>query len=312
MVIVLALLATFGAYGPVAAAQTSTAKVVIIVGATHSETAKYRGYADQIYAEAIQYTPNVVKVYSPNATINAVRNATLGANIVVYLGHGNGFPSPYGSNPNGYVTKDGFGLNADTNGDGKLSDNENKYYGEPYIYGAGGSYGAGLRFAPNAVVLLFHLCYASGNSEPGQTAPTLSQAKARVDNYGSAFLKEGASAVIADGHNHSGYIAKLFTSGGTLGSLWNSKTRNSHADIVFAPTRSTGTAILDPDDASSSFYRSIVGNVSVTTAAVTGKLPTGSITASREDTATFTMLAARPAPFGVPTQRAGAQIISRR
>jgi hypothetical protein len=283
LVVLLAMFATFGAYGPVSAAQTSTAKVVIIVGATHGMTATYRSYADQIYAEAIQYTPNVVKVYSPKATITAVRAATQGANIVVYLGHGNGFPSPYGSDPNGYVTKDGFGLNADLNGDGKLTDSENKYYGEPYIYGASG-YGPGLQFAPNAVVLLFHLCYASGNSEPGQTAPTLSQAKARADNYGSAFLKEGASVVIADGHNHSGYISKLFTAGGTLGALWNGKTRNAYPDISFTPTRSTGTATLDPDTASAGFYRSIVGDTAISSATVIGAIPTGSIRTSRDET----------------------------
>ena len=39
---------------PGSAAQTSDAKVVIIVGATHSATTKYRGYADQAYA--IAYT----------------------------------------------------------------------------------------------------------------------------------------------------------------------------------------------------------------------------------------------------------------
>ena len=76
-------------------------------------------------------------------------------------------------------------------------DYNNKYYGEPSI--------RTLDFAPNAVVLLFHLCYASGNSEPGEPAPTFARrARPRVDNYGSAFLAAGASAVIADGHGHSG------------------------------------------------------------------------------------------------------------
>ena len=45
--VVLALVAMLGAYGPVAAAQTSTAKIVIIVGATHGETAKYRSNAER-------------------------------------------------------------------------------------------------------------------------------------------------------------------------------------------------------------------------------------------------------------------------
>ena len=105
---------------------------------------------------------NVVKVYSPNATSAKVKAAVNGASIVVYLGHGNGWPSPYTYDPN-YTTKDGFGLNADLNDDGKLSDYENKYYGEPWI--------RTLTPAPNAVVLLFHLCYASGNSEPGNADP---------------------------------------------------------------------------------------------------------------------------------------------
>ncbi len=119
--------------------------------------------ADQIYAEAIKYTTNVVRVYSPNATWAKVKAAVNGASIVVYLGHGNGWPSPYAYDP-AYTTKDGFGLNDDLNGDGKLTDYENKYYGEPSI--------RTLTPAPNAVVLLFHLCYASGNSEPGGTAPS--------------------------------------------------------------------------------------------------------------------------------------------
>ena len=173
--VVLALVAMFGAYGSVAAAQTSTAKVVIIVGATHGATAGYRSDADQIYAEAIKYTPNVTKVYSPNATWSAVKAATNGANVVVYLGHGNGWPSPYPFDA-AYATKDGFGLNA-TAGHG---DSNNKYYGEPYI--------KTLTLAPNAVIFLFHLCYASGNSEPGKAAPTLTVAKQRVDNFGAGFL----------------------------------------------------------------------------------------------------------------------------
>ena len=64
--------------------------VVIIVGATEGTTSTYRSYADSEYAEAIKYTPNVVKVYSPDATWEAVQAAVDGASIVIYHGHGNG------------------------------------------------------------------------------------------------------------------------------------------------------------------------------------------------------------------------------
>ena len=53
--------------------------------------------------------------------------------------------------------------------------------------------------APNAIILLNHLCYASGNSEPGHAAPTMSVAKQRVDNYAAGFLRSPARAVLADG-----------------------------------------------------------------------------------------------------------------
>ena len=99
LLVLTAAVGTFAVPAPARAAQTSDAKVVIIVGATHSATTKYRGYADQAYAEAIKYTPNVVKVYSPNATWSKVKSATVGASVVIYFGHGNGWPSPYTVRP---------------------------------------------------------------------------------------------------------------------------------------------------------------------------------------------------------------------
>ncbi|HET9344326.1 MAG TPA: hypothetical protein VFO05_01390, partial [Candidatus Limnocylindrales bacterium] len=187
-------------------AAASDAKVVIIVGA---DTPQYLDDANELYAEAIRHTSNVIRVYSPNATWAAVQSATNGANVVIYLGHGNGWPNPYSSSPNGYLTKDGFGLNASAAG----THYNLTYYGEPYI--------RDLDFAPGAIVFLHHLCYASGNSEPGKTPPTLSVAMQRADNYGSAFLAAGASAVIADGHSHTSYyLRSLFTEPQTLGEFW--------------------------------------------------------------------------------------------
>ena len=276
-VILAGLAAIAPSLAPAAAAATSP-KVAIIVGATHSATAKYRDYANQIASTASKYTSNVVKVYSPNATWSKVKAAVNGASIVVYLGHGNGWPSPYTYDPS-YTTKDGFGLNADVNGDGKLSDYENKYYGEPSI--------ATLTPAKNAVVLLFHLCYASGNSEPGDADPTLTTARKRVDNYGAGFLRAGFRAIVANGHSHNPYyIDALFATKQTIDQYWrNAPDFHNHVK-TYDSTRTPGyTYQLDPED-STSYYRSIVGRMSLTTEQVTG--------------AAFASTSGDPASFVVP------------
>jgi hypothetical protein len=167
IVVALALAVTVGLAAPsapvVQAAAPDWPKVVIVVGATHGATSRYRDYANLAYAEATKYTSNVVKVYSPNATWSKVKAEAVGASILIYFGHGNGWPSPYSYDPE-YTTKNGLGLNATAgNGDGNT-----KYYGEPYV--------ATLDLAPNAIVLLHHLCYASGNSEPGHAEPTTARA----------------------------------------------------------------------------------------------------------------------------------------
>ncbi|HET9345219.1 MAG TPA: hypothetical protein VFO05_05915, partial [Candidatus Limnocylindrales bacterium] len=223
--------------------------------------------ANELYAEAIRHTSNVIRVYSPNATWAAVQSATNGANVVIYLGHGNGWPSPYTYDPK-YTTKDGFGLNSSASG----THSNLKYYGEPSI--------RTLDFAPGAIVFLHHLCYASGNSEPGDAQPTVTVARQRVDNYGVAFLQAGASAVIADGHSHTSYYLRdLFTEEETLADLWRGAPNYHGHDIAFTPSRSTGVAVLDPDSGGSSpsgFYRSIVGDLAVMTHTVIGKqLPPG-------------------------------------
>src|SRR3954449_1269932 len=68
-----------------AATPRTPAKVVIVVGATHGTTPTYRKYADTAYAEAMKYTPNVVRVYSPNATWSRVKAAAVGASVLIYF-----------------------------------------------------------------------------------------------------------------------------------------------------------------------------------------------------------------------------------
>ena len=63
-----------------------------------------------------QVHSNVVKIYTPNATWSRVRAAAQGATVLVYLGHGNGWPSIYP--PFQMLTKDGLGLDPSTGADG--------------------------------------------------------------------------------------------------------------------------------------------------------------------------------------------------
>ncbi len=258
---ILTLVAPHVTFVPAVSAMPAAAqpKVVIIVGATHSTTAKYRSYADIAYAEARKYTTNVVKVYSPYATWSKVKSATVGASVVIYMGHGNGWPSPYTYDPL-YTTKNGFGLNA-TSGAG---DYNTKYYGEPYV--------STLDLADDAIVLLHHLCYAAGNSEPGQAAPSVSVARQRLDNYAAGFLKAGASAVIADGHRGpADYLRALFTTNKTIEQLWRTQPNAQGNFVSFASKRTPGaTAFSDPETPTSGFYRSLVGDRSVTTSDILG------------------------------------------
>jgi flagellar hook assembly protein FlgD len=250
-----ALVATLGLIVPSVAAATGDPKVVIIVGATHGATAGYRADADVAYVEAIKYTSNVVKVYSPNATWANVKAAVAGASVVIYMGHGNGWPSPYTYDPS-YTTKDGFGLNA-TAGAG---DYNNKYYGEPSI--------ATLDLAPGAIVLLHHLCYASGNSEPGNAEPSLSVARQRADNYAAAFLRAGASAVIADGHaGAESYLRALFTTHQSIEDMWRTMPSGNGNIVTFGSSRTPGARVFqDPNTPTSGFYRSLaIGTLGVTT-----------------------------------------------
>ena len=97
------------AAAPVAAAGP-VPRVAIVVGPVGGTTTYYRGLANEAAAAARSAGAEVVKVYSPNATWPAVQQALTGASIVVYLGHGNGWPSRYRDElyP---ATQNGFGLN---------------------------------------------------------------------------------------------------------------------------------------------------------------------------------------------------------
>ena len=94
-----------------AAATRPAPKVVVIAGPVGDHNAHYQADADAIARTARKYTSNVVLIKSPRATWDRVKAALQNASIVVYLGHGNGWPSIYP--PFQPYTKDGFGLDPD-------------------------------------------------------------------------------------------------------------------------------------------------------------------------------------------------------
>ena len=242
---------------PPASAAAAPPKVAIIVGPAGSSTSTMRSLGNKAATEARRYTSDVVRVYSPNATWSRVRAAMTGASVVVYIGRGRGFPSPYSTTlrPS---SQDGFGLNPTAG----VNNTTTRFYGESYV--------RSVSLARNAVVLLSHVPYASGAGEPGGAPPTLSTARRRVDNYGSGFLAAGASAVIAERTSSPVYyIRAIFTKTQSLDSMWRSApTRRGHVSS-YASRRTPGTTVrTDPVYRTALYYRSIVGHLATSTKAV--------------------------------------------
>jgi hypothetical protein len=252
--VIVALLAALIAVGVIAPgafaarAQTGIAKVVLIVGPAGGATDRYRAEARKAAALARSHTADVTEIYSPNATWPAVKEALQGASLVVYMGHGNGWPSRYRDHlyP---PSQNGFGLNP-TAGSG---DGSHQYFGE-------GPIAEDIELAPNAVVLLNHLCYASGNSEPGLPEGTLDMAQQRVDNFAAGFIKSGAAAVIAEAHANPNHMLRAVLGGrGGIESAWRRAPSANGNAFGFDSVRSPGyVAEMDPDHGESGFTRSIV------------------------------------------------------
>jgi hypothetical protein len=258
------------------AASLSSAKVVIIVGPVDTSTSSYITDANVAATSARQYSSNVVTIYTPHATWAAVSAALQGASIVVYMGHGNGYTSPYHPTFNINAipsTVDGLGLNPKDTSAAKVPDNSTtQYHGEAELAKT-------IHLAPNAVVILAHLCYSAGNSESQNPAPTFAEARLRVDNMGAGWLRTGARAVISEVYS-SGmagwYIGRLFSTHETINDLWQSAPTFKHDVQVSASIRNSwATVQLDPDAAVSPtrnehFGRAISGDMSLLSNSIVG------------------------------------------
>jgi hypothetical protein len=263
---ILALLLVLGfVAAPVTSAAPAAPKVAVIVGPVGDLTGRYLARGEAAAREAERFTPNVVRVFTPDATWPAVRRALDGASLVVYLGHGNGWPSKYRSElfP---PTQNGFGLNP-VAGDGH---DAHQYFGE-------GRVSSEVQLAKNAVVLLHHLCYASGNTEPGLPEGTPDEARQRVDNYAAGFIAAGASAVVAEGHmGPAWYVEQILSGNRSIERIWNAAPTNHGNTFRFESSRSPGfVASMDPDRPDGGYYRSLVVRSGLRSGDIESGGPTG-------------------------------------
>lgn len=311
---ILVLIASFVASVAVVAApppatHAAGPKVAIIVGPVGSLTSTYRGYADGVASKAASAGATVAKVYSPNATWANVKAAVNGANVIVYFGHGNGYPNPYGSTEWTDRTN-GWGLNrTTTNGDADNWTSTLVYCGEKALLGtltsadgaAQWSYCGGTTNTDGITPAAgFTMVYGQAHYAPGfgerynetDPLPTLAEAQQRVRNYSYPVLKLGARGYLATAYGDTADIvvrvltqptttyADIFRAG--RGYSASTLTTMTHPDISGAQVWVQRTIIPgfhfgDPD-----YWYAFAGNPSATPSGSTQPvMPTAPIITSR-------------------------------
>lgn len=206
-------------------------KVAIIVGPAGSLTTMYRSMANEVAAVATAAGATVATAYSPSATWPAVKAAVDGANVIVYLGHGSGYPNPYGAME---LTdrSNGWGLNtATTNGDAdSWSAGTLVYCGERALLGTltsgddvarrtycGGTANDGISPAAGFTMVYAQAHYAPGFGERYTSAApitTLTDAQQRVRHYSAPILALGGT-FLATGYGDADEIVARVLSQGT-------------------------------------------------------------------------------------------------
>lgn len=238
---------------PVAAAAP---KVAIIVGPVGGLSSLYRSMADEVADSATAAGATVAKAYTPSATWANVKTAVADANVIVYFGHGNGYPNPYGSNE---LTdrSNGWGLNTKTtNGDADSWANGTLVYcGERALMGTltasddaarqaycGGTANDGIAPAPNFTMVYAQAHYAPGFGERYQQSTpltTLDEARQRVRHYSYPILQLGGT-----------YIATAYGDADEIVSRVLTQPTRAFADL-FASGRgwsaSTAVSMAHPD-----------------------------------------------------------------
>ena len=194
--------ATMVAALPAPARAAAAPKVAILVGPTEITDSHYRRSAERIAETAEAAGATVDLRYC--ATPAQAKAAVNGASVIVYLGHGTGFPNPYSTVEypqwvNGWGLRDPAKSVGWTDGDG--CDNDVlRYYGEDYLTGRTSGFGwsaGAITPAPNFVMIYSNACYAPGAGE-SRPAPPESTAVSRVANYSTPILQLGGTYFATD------------------------------------------------------------------------------------------------------------------
>jgi flagellar hook assembly protein FlgD len=239
-------------------------KAVIVSGPVHSLTQRYKAYARDIADAAEAKGMDVTRIFHPTATVDRVKKHANGAKLFVYVGHGNGWPSAFG--PFQEDTKNGLGLNP-ADPDKRTTSN--------VIYKGANWLKANVEFAPNAVVILSHLSYASGNASSGMPIPSRSVAVERVDNFANGFLASGAQVVFALGWQPGADIVRaLADEAATMDAIFMTRYRDGvnplngwigHDPGYYPSVRTPGAVVhIDPDP-TYGYLRGLTGNLEFTT-----------------------------------------------
>jgi hypothetical protein len=262
----LALVATTVLMGLVAHADAADGprKVVVVAGPVHSLTDRFRGYAAAIADAAEQQGMAVTRIFHPYAPPSRVKKLAQGADLFVYVGHGNGWPSDFGDFQED--TKDGLGL--DVQDPDLRSDSAVEYKGANWLR-------ENIKLAPNAVVILSHLSYASGNASSGMPIPTRDVAVQRVDNFANGFLSIGARVVWALGWQPGAdIVTALSTEDATMDQVFMTRYRDGvsplngwigQTDGYYDSVRIPGARVHIDPDSQYGYLRGVTGDLAFTT-----------------------------------------------
>ncbi|HEU5324384.1 MAG TPA: cell wall-binding repeat-containing protein [Candidatus Limnocylindria bacterium] len=262
-------------------------KVAVIVGPVGSITDQYRTMADRVASAATTAGASVVKVYSPNATWANVKAAVNGANVIVYFGHGNGYPNPYTSGTEYTDRVNGFGLNtATTNGDAdSWSAGTLVYCGEKALLGTLSStdgaaqrqYCGGVNGGPITPAAGFTMVYAQAHYAPGfgerytpeTPLTTLDEAKQRVTNYSTPILRLGGTYFATAYGDADQIVSRVLAAGSTTygqifsagrGYSASTLTEVPHPDVSGAVVRVQQTVISSLHFGDPDYWYAFAGN----------------------------------------------------